>query len=62
MKKWEYKIFIYDSDVTYSTMLDRIGSQGWELVAVEATNAGSKLFFKRPVGWGTETNLEKEVD
>jgi hypothetical protein len=49
MKKWEYKTTGLDGS-SISAQLNRLGNDGWELVAVTPViNAQSVLIFKRPV-------------
>lgn len=61
MQQWEYKIINirsenYRLDPNAAPQLDRLGSDGWELVSVTSVNFKSgatdniAMVFKRPVG------------
>jgi hypothetical protein len=58
MKRWEYTYgtaaSFLDADESVSTMLDRLGRDGWELVAVgrDADADVDVLYFKRET-WPT---------
>ena len=48
MQKWEYKVV----DVPDQGELNKLGSEGWELVAVAGTSSEYyiiKAFLKRPI-------------
>lgn len=46
MQKWEYRV----EECLGDYQLDKLGEQGWELVAVTSNDSGSplKFYFKRP--------------
>lgn len=44
MKKWEYIVSLPSIDETATDHMNRMGSEGWELVSVEAYNT---FYFKR---------------
>jgi hypothetical protein len=52
--KWEYKILSEDYSAKLENLFDRLGDEGWELVAIsvrEFTEFADniKAFFKRPI-------------
>jgi len=52
--RWEYKSVLHVDDDT----LNKLGREGWELVAVGG-KGGNSLFFKRPLEV-TEVKTEKK--
>jgi hypothetical protein len=63
MKKWEYKVIFYHElmklggskgSVTYDPniklkALNKLGSEGWELVGIEGTHNQPDFYFKREI-------------
>lgn len=53
---WEYQIL----PRVEADRLNDLGREGWELVAVGATDGGSELFLKRPLpGFREQITLEQ---
>jgi hypothetical protein len=58
MKKWEYKIIVFKEPISdnHLEMLDKLGGEGWELVAIVPVGRGafgetscSRFYFKREI-------------
>jgi len=58
MKKWEYKVVVFKEPISdnHIEMLDNLGKEGWELVAVVPIGRGgfgemssSRFYFKREI-------------
>lgn len=45
--RWEYQHTLLMDVLTYDTILDRFGAQGWELVSTTPDPPGVRCWFKR---------------
>lgn len=50
MQKWEYVVQPFQSPTELSTVLNKLGDEGWELVAMlaEGTQTRAQIVAKRP--------------
>lgn len=49
MKKWEYLTDSMSDRSSYSVDFDKLGLEGWELVAVIYDDGWEKFYFKREI-------------
>lgn len=52
MKKWEYKITWIPDSVKLTSIVSRLGAEGWELVSVVKEKFNTAYYFKREIESG----------